>query len=91
MTSSCSFHWQLALSCSRWSLTSQLGTSQEASAQIPPLSLRELAWSYVAASLTYSCLPSRADVEIVLSKPAGLIFYLGSAAILCWTRLKMFG
>lgn len=61
------------------------------SAQIPPLSLRELAWSYVAASLTYSCLPSRADVEIVLSKPAGLIFYLGSAAILCWTWLKMFG
>jgi hypothetical protein len=61
------------------------------SAQIPPLSLRELAWSYVAASLTYSCLPSRADVGIVLSKPAGLIFYLGSAAILCWTWLKMFG
>jgi hypothetical protein len=61
------------------------------SAQIPPLSLRELAWSYVAASLTYSCLPSRADVEIVLSKPGGLIFYLGSVAILCWTWLKMFG
>jgi hypothetical protein len=61
------------------------------SAQIPPLSLGELAWSYVAASLTYSCLPSRADVEIVLSKPGGLIFYLGSAAILCWTWLKMFG
>ena len=61
------------------------------SAQIPPLSWRELAWSYVAASLTYSCLPSRADVEIVFSKPAGLVFYLGSAAILCWTWLKMFG
>jgi hypothetical protein len=61
------------------------------SAQIPPLSWRELAWTYVAASLTYSCLPSRADIEIVLSKPAGLMFYLGSAAILCWTWLKMSG
>lgn len=61
------------------------------SAQIPPLSWRELAWSYVAASLTYSCLPSRADVGIVLSKPSGLIFYLGSGVSLCWTWLKMFG
>ena len=61
------------------------------SAGIPPLSLREIAWSYVAASLTYSCLPSRADVEIVFSKPAGLLFYLGSAAILGWAWLKMFG
>ena len=61
------------------------------SAQIPPLSMPELAWSYVAASLMVSCLPSRADVGIVLSKPAGLMFYLGSAAILCWTWLKMFG
>ena len=59
------------------------------SAQIPPLSWRELAWSYVAASLTYSCLPSRADVEIVFSKPAGLIFYLAGAAILCWAWLRM--
>jgi hypothetical protein len=59
------------------------------SAQIPPLSLRELAWSYLAASLTYSCLPSKADVAIVLSKPAGLIVYLGSAAILFWTWLKV--
>jgi hypothetical protein len=59
------------------------------SAQIPPLSLPEFAWSYAAASLTYSCLPSRADIEIVLSKPAGLLFYLGSAAILFWTWLKM--
>ncbi|SRR5258708_23608281 len=61
------------------------------SAQIPPLSWPELAWSYVAASLAYSCLPSKADVGIVLSKPAGLIFYLGGAAILCWTWLKMSG
>ncbi len=60
------------------------------SAEIPPLSLREIAWSYVAASLTYSCLPSRADVEIVFSKPTGLLFYLGSAAILCWIWLKIF-
>ena len=59
------------------------------SAQIPPLSLWELAWSYVAASLTYSCLPSKADVDIVLSKPVGLIFYLGGASMLCWTWLKM--
>lgn len=61
------------------------------SAQVPPLSLWELAWSYVAASLTYSCLPSKADVEMVLSKPAGLMLYLASAAILCWTWLKPFG
>jgi hypothetical protein len=57
------------------------------SAEVPLLSLREIAWSYVAASLTYSCLPSRADVEIVFSKPAGLLFYLGSAAILGWIWL----
>ena len=61
------------------------------SAGIPPLSLREIAWSYVAASLTYSCLPSRADVGIVLSKPGGLIVYVGSAAILLCTWLEMFG
>ena len=59
------------------------------SAQIPPLSLWELAWSYVAASLAYSCLPSKADVDIVLSKPVGLIFYLIGAAMLCWAWLKM--
>ena len=57
--------------------------------QIPPLSMSELAWSYVAASLVYSCVPSRADVGIVLSKRAGLIVYLGGAAILCWAWLKM--
>lgn len=61
------------------------------STQIPPLHFPELAWSYIAASLTYSCLPSKADVEIVLSKPAGLIVYLGSAAILAWVWLKMSG
>jgi hypothetical protein len=61
------------------------------STQIPPLHFPELAWSYIAASLTYSCLPSKADVEIVLSKPAGLIVYLGSAVILCWIWLKMSG
>ena len=60
-------------------------------AQIAPLSWREFTWCYVAASLAYSSLPSRADVEIVLSKPAGVIFYLASAAVLCWTWLKMSG
>jgi hypothetical protein len=57
------------------------------SALIPPLSLRELAWSYVAASLTYSCMPSKADVQIVLSKPVGLIAYVGAAALVCWASL----
>jgi len=61
------------------------------SSQIPPLSVQELAWGYVAASLTYSCLPSRADVRIVMSKPAGLCVYLGSAAILAWVRLRIAG
>lgn len=61
------------------------------SAQIPPFSVGELAWSYAAASLTYSCLPSKTDVDIVLSKPAGLIIYLCSAAILCWTWPTTFG
>ncbi len=58
------------------------------STQIPPLSLQEIAWSYLAATLTYSCLPSRADVGIVLSKPAGLIAYLGGAAILTWLKMS---
>ena len=61
------------------------------STQIPPLFLQELAWSYIAASLVVSCLPSKADVSIVLSKPAGLIIYLGSAALLLWMWLKMNG
>ena len=58
-------------------------------AQIPPLAWRELAWSYVAASLIYSCLPSSTDVEMVLSKPIGLAFYLASAALLLWAWLSM--
>ena len=61
------------------------------SSRIPPMSVLELAWAYVAASLTYSCLPSRADVGIVMSKPAGLCFYLVSAAILVWVRLRIAG
>ena len=59
------------------------------SAQIPPLQWHELAWSYLAASLAYSCLPSQADAEIVMSKPAGLLVYLGGASILCWAWLKL--
>ena len=58
-------------------------------AHIPPLQWHELAWSYVAASLAYSCLPSQADVEIVMSKPAGLLVYLGGASMLCWAWFKM--
>ncbi len=58
------------------------------SAQIAPLSWRELAWSYVAASLTVSCLPSKADVAIVSSEPGGLVFYATGAAILCWAWLQ---
>jgi hypothetical protein len=57
------------------------------SAHIPPLSPSELAWAYVAASLAYSCLPSKADVRIVLSRPVGLVVYLCGAAILFWQFL----
>lgn len=53
-------------------------------AHVPPLEPVELAWSYVAASLAYSCLPSRADVDIVLSKPAGLATYVVVASALAW-------
>ena len=59
------------------------------SMQIPPLQPLEFVWGYVAASLVYSCLPSKADVEIVLSKPVGLSVYLGSAAMLCWAWLRL--
>lgn len=61
------------------------------SAQIPPLAWRELAWSYVAASLIYSCLPSSTDVEMVLSKPIGFAFYLASAVLLTSAWLRMSG
>jgi hypothetical protein len=56
-------------------------------AQIPPWSLPELGWGYVAASLAYSCLPSRADMRIVWSKPGGLVAYLAAAALLWWLVL----
>ena len=55
-------------------------------AQIPPLGIYELAWGYLAATLAYSCLPSRADVDIVLSKPAGLAIYALCVAALLWYR-----
>jgi hypothetical protein len=48
---------------------------------------QELAWTYVAASLTYSSLPSKADMAIVFSKPVGLIIYIASGALLYWMRL----
>ena len=54
------------------------------SLQIPPLDALELVWAYVAASLVYSCLPSKADIDIVASKPAGLIVYLGVATAAFW-------
>ncbi|MEO8005326.1 MAG: hypothetical protein ABI771_10505 [Betaproteobacteria bacterium] len=54
---------------------------------VPPLNATELAWCYVAASLTYSCLPSRADLDIVLSKPVGLAIYALCVAALIWYRL----
>ncbi|HVY07020.1 MAG TPA: hypothetical protein VHB46_13680 [Burkholderiales bacterium] len=53
-------------------------------AQIPPVTAVELAWAYLAASLAYSCLPSKADVDIVLSKPLGLAIYIGVIAALAW-------
>lgn len=52
--------------------------------QIPPLNAIELAWCYVAASLTYSCLPSKADLDIVRSKPLGLSIYALCVAALIW-------
>jgi hypothetical protein len=54
----------------------------------PPFTLWELAWVYGAASLAISCTPSRADVEIVLSKPAGLVVYVAAAAGLAWLWLR---
>jgi len=57
------------------------------SMQIPPLHALEFVWGYIASSLVYSCLPSKADIQIVLSKPAGLIVYLGGAVMLCWAWL----
>ena len=52
--------------------------------QIPPWSWWELLWGYIAANLAYSCLPSHADVEIVLSKPLGLTAWLALGIALAW-------
>ena len=52
--------------------------------QGPPFGLQELAWSYVADSLVYSCLPSKADVAIVLSKPYGALIYFAGTAAIYW-------
>ena len=54
------------------------------SMQVPPLHALEFVWGYVAASLVYSCVPSKADIDIVASKPAGLIAYLGVATAAFW-------
>lgn len=52
--------------------------------QVPPWTWLEVAWGFVAANLAYSCLPSRADVDIVLSKPFGLLAWLALAAGALW-------
>lgn len=46
------------------------------STQVPPWEWTELAWGYLAANLAYSCTPSRADIALVLSRPAGLVVWL---------------
>jgi len=53
-------------------------------AQVPPVAWPELAWGYVAANLAYSCLPSKADLDIVFSKPIGLVAWLAVAASAVW-------
>lgn len=53
-------------------------------AQMPPWAWPELAWGYVAANLAYSCLPSRADLDIVLSKPFGLLGWVSAAGAAAW-------
>jgi len=57
-------------------------------AQGPPWNWTELAWGYVAANLAYSCTPSRADIQIVLSKPLGLLAWSAafSGAVWLWLR-----
>ena len=57
-------------------------------AQVPPWSWAELAWGYVAANLAYSCTPSRADVDIVLSKPFGLLAWIGAFTGFAWWWLR---
>lgn len=59
-------------------------------AQIPPLSWWELGWGYLAASLACSCLPSKADIDIVLSRPVGLVVYLAGAAAAWWGWGRIF-
>jgi hypothetical protein len=51
---------------------------------VPPWAWLELLWAYVAANLAYSCLPSRADLDIVLSRPAGLAAWLVAAGVALW-------
>lgn len=55
--------------------------------QVPPWHWREILWGYVAANLAYSCLPSRADVDIVLSRPFGLAAWMGVVAGCAWLWL----
>lgn len=58
------------------------------SGQLAVLSPAEVLWAYVAASLAYSCLPSRADVGIVLSKPIGLLIYGAALGFWAWLRIS---
>jgi hypothetical protein len=54
----------------------------------PPWGWMEIAWGYLAANLAYSCTPSRADLEIVFSKPLGSILWLAAAATAVWLWLQ---
>ena len=57
-------------------------------AQAPPWTWFEIGWGYVAANLAYSCTPSRADIDLVLSRPAGLIAWGGLLATAAWMWLR---
>lgn len=65
-----------------------LGLVWYRAAQVPPWSWPELVWGYIAANLAYSCLPSQADVDIVLSKPFGLAAWLALAAAIVWWGIR---
>ncbi len=71
----------LALPASLWLVYYRSG-------QVSTLLPAEIVWAYIAASLAYSCLPSRADVGIVLSKPVGLLFYGAALGVWVWLGLN---
>ncbi len=69
-------------------LPAALGLVWYRAGQVPPWTGAELLWGYVAANLAYSCLPSRADVDIVLSRPLGLAVWMGLAAGGAWLWVR---